>query len=165
MSQRSKVMIVEPLAASPETRPEMQVIHFGKLREVKINEAPLFKVKTWCRLGRLQLSLCKCVCVRFKLSRWGKCGRHSLLPSPWKPRLFHRRRGRAGLRSESGVWFIPHYFTLNVIARVLLTVDGKISEETKMRRVFMWKHLQRKVVPCRVIYEVLAQFSHNNAGF
>lgn len=66
-----------------------------------------------CRVGELQLSRCQCVwlCVWkreiFKLSCWGKCGRHSLLPSPWKPHLFCRQRGRESRCSES-VWELFH---------------------------------------------------------
>ena len=106
----------------------------AKMWEAKINEALLFKVTSrraveWRDYSWATASVCVCVCVcvrvraHFKLSCWGKCGRHSLLPSPWKPPLFHRQRGRARLHSESGVWIIPHYLALILLPSVLSTAD------------------------------------------
>lgn len=112
-----------------------------RLWEAKINEALLFKVTSrrdveWRDYSWATASVC--VWAHFKLSCWGKCRRHSLLPSPWKPPLFHRQRGRAHLHSESGMWIIPHYLALILLPSVLSTADYNISMEMKTDSVALW---------------------------
>lgn len=147
--------------------------------EVKINEAVLFKVKKRCLLGRLQLSHCK-LCVRISsYHAGGKCGRHSLLPSPWKPHLFHRQRGGRAILFETGVWIIPHYLALTLLLTYYWPL---IITSWRKQRTMAWfydscsssqivedlacgtwcKHLQVKVVSGTLMS---VSFLNNDGGF